>query len=53
MPLWFELAVLIFLACIAVSAIDICFALESVNRNIATGAERVREAIEKSHPATI
>lgn len=46
MPLWFELAVLVLLACIAVSAIDICFALESVNKNIGVGAERLREVIE-------
>jgi len=34
MPLWFEIAVLIFLACIAVSVIDMCFALESVIRRL-------------------
>ena len=53
MPLWFEIAVLAFLPCIAVSAIDVCFALESINRSIAAGAERVREVIEKSQSATL
>ena len=45
MPLWFEIAVLVFLACIAVSAIDICFALESVNRNIANFGTRLETEV--------
>jgi hypothetical protein len=45
MPLWFEISVLVFLACIAVSAIDICFALQSVNRNIANFGTRLETTV--------
>jgi hypothetical protein len=34
MPLWFEIAALVLLGCIAVSLIDLCFALQNVTRNI-------------------
>jgi hypothetical protein len=45
MPLWFEVAVLILLACIAVCGIDVCFALESVNKNIANLGIRLETVI--------
>lgn len=34
MPLWFEIVVLVLLASIAVSLIDLCFALQNVTRNM-------------------
>ncbi len=40
MPLWFEIAVLVLLGCIAVALIDLCFALESVTRNMANFGTR-------------
>jgi hypothetical protein len=30
MPFWFEIAVLVVLACVAVALVDICFQLESM-----------------------
>jgi hypothetical protein len=36
MSLWFEIAVLVLLAVVAASLVDICFQLESVNKNFAT-----------------
>jgi hypothetical protein len=45
MPLWFQIVVLVLLACIAVSAIDLCFALDSLNRNFANFATRIEAAI--------
>jgi hypothetical protein len=40
MPLWFEITVLVFLGLIAVAIIDLCFALESVTRNMANFGTR-------------
>jgi hypothetical protein len=45
MPLWFEIAVLVFLACIAVALIDICFALESLTRNLANFGTRLESVV--------
>jgi hypothetical protein len=47
MPLWFEIALLVLLACIAVCLIDICFALESLSRNLANLGSRMEAAIRK------
>jgi hypothetical protein len=47
MPLWFEIAVLTFLACIAVCLIDMCFALESITKNIANMGTRPETVINK------
>lgn len=41
MPLWFEIAVVVLLACIAVSVIDLCFQLESINPNFANFGTRL------------
>ncbi len=45
MPLWFEIAALVLLICIAVSAIDICFLLASLNRNICVMGSRLETAM--------
>jgi hypothetical protein len=47
MPLWFEIAVLLFLGCIAVCLIDMCFTLESITKNIANMGTRLEIVIEK------
>jgi hypothetical protein len=44
-PLWFEIALLVLLACIAVSLIDMCFALDSVTKNMANFGVRLEEVI--------
>lgn len=49
MPLWFEIVLLVLLACIAVSLIDICFALESVNKNFANFGTRLETGTLISH----
>jgi hypothetical protein len=41
MPLWFEIAVTVILAIIAVSLIDLCFQFESINRNICNFGSRL------------
>jgi hypothetical protein len=41
MSLWFEIAALVVLVCIAVAGIDICFQLESINRNFANLGTRL------------
>jgi hypothetical protein len=45
MPLWFEIAVLMILAVIALGVIDMCFALESVTRNFANFGTRLETVI--------
>ncbi len=45
MPLWFEIAVTVLLAIIAVSLIDLCFALESVTRNMSNFSIRFEEEV--------
>ena len=47
MPLWFEITVLVFLGCIAVALIDVCFHLESMNRNFINFGTRLEECLEK------
>ena len=41
MPLWFEIVALVFLGSIAVCLIDVCFALESLTRNVANLGSRL------------
>ena len=53
MPLWFEIAVLVLLASIAVALIDICFRLESVNRDFVNFAIRLETAIEGNPDTTL
>jgi hypothetical protein len=43
MPLWFEIAVLLILGVIAVCLIDLCFALESLTRNLANLGTRLED----------
>jgi hypothetical protein len=57
MPLWFEIAVLVLLAGIALSLFDICLHLESINKNfcnfgtrIETVMERLEAVIKKAEP---
>jgi hypothetical protein len=45
MSLWFEIAVLVLLACIAVCLIDMCFALESLTRNVANLGTRLEAEV--------
>jgi hypothetical protein len=45
MPLWFEVSVVVFLACIAVCLIDMCFALESLTRNLANLGTRLESVV--------
>jgi hypothetical protein len=45
MPLWFEIAVLIFLGLIALALIDLCFAMENVTRNMSNFGIRFEEEI--------
>ena len=45
MPLWFEITVLVLLACIAVCLIDMCFAVESLTRNLANLGTRLESEI--------
>ena len=45
MPLWFEIAVLVFLGLIAVALIDLCFAMESVTRNMSNFGIRFEEEV--------
>jgi hypothetical protein len=45
MSLWFEIVVLVLLACIAVSLIDMCFTLESVTKNFANFGTRLETVI--------
>lgn len=45
MPLWFEIVVTVLLAIIAVSLIDLCFALESVTRNMSNFGIRFEEEV--------
>jgi hypothetical protein len=47
MPLWFEIAILVFLGCIAVCLIDMCFALESITKNIANMGTRLEAVTSK------
>jgi hypothetical protein len=53
MPLWFEIMVLVLLGCIAASLIDICFALESVTRNMANLGTRLETVILERLEAAI
>jgi|HubBroStandDraft_1064217.scaffolds.fasta_scaffold404227_2 hypothetical protein len=49
MPLWFEIAVLVFLGCIAVSLIDLCFCFENMSKNLSALVELVgRSAADHS-----
>lgn len=45
MPLWFEIAIVVLLAIIAVSSIDMCFALQSVTRNMMNFGVRFEEEV--------
>jgi hypothetical protein len=45
MPLWFEIAILVLLACIAVSLVDLCFQFESINKNFANFGTRLEGEI--------
>jgi len=45
MSLWFEITVLVLLACIAVALIDICFQFESMNRNFCNFGTRLEGVI--------
>jgi hypothetical protein len=52
MPLWFEVVVLVLLACIAVCLIDVCFQLESINKNFANFGTRLEaEALPRLETA--
>ncbi len=46
MPLWFGIAVVVLLACIAVCVIDLCFCFENISRNLAV----LVEVIGKERP---
>jgi len=45
MSLWFEIAVMLLLGVIAVCLIDMCFALESLTRNLANLGTRLESAV--------
>jgi len=45
MPLWFEISVLVLLAVVAVSLVDICFQLESVNKNFCNFGTRLEKEV--------
>jgi len=49
MPLWFEIAVAILLACIAVSAIDLCFCCENISRNLAVALQLIGKSAETTN----
>ena len=53
MPLWFEIAVTVLLAIIAVSLIDMCFALASLDRNICNFGTRLETVIIERLEAAI
>jgi len=45
MPLWFEIAIIVLLAVIAVSLVDLCFALQIATKNMANFGIRFEEEV--------
>jgi hypothetical protein len=46
MPPWFEIAVVILLASMAVSAIDLCFCFENISRNLAVALQLIGKSTD-------
>jgi hypothetical protein len=53
MSLWFEIAVLVLLACIAMALVDLCFQFESINKNIANFGTRFESVVLERIEAAI